>query len=208
MVCVFDVFFCVAISQAQTFQEDFEQERKDREKAHSQVAEIEQRYQHQLQSMVTQLNLTSQDLQKHKETLATTETLLHSQIEQLNDRLSQRDQQVAAIANENDHLQEEVLSKTQQVKQYKKQVDQYKEEVKAHKQVTEMQIKQVNTCTCECSMQKSISLVPRPHSSSVACSTVKRKAGWGLGMRLELRFCPLFFLKALYSWSFMYSNAN
>ena len=138
----------MAVSQAQTFQEDFEQERKDREKAHSQVAEIEDRYQHQLQSMVTQLNLTSQDLQKHKETLATTETLLHSQIEQLSDRLSERDRQVAAIAAENDRLQEEVLSKTQQVKQYKKQVDQYKEEVKALKQATEMKIKQVHTRTC------------------------------------------------------------
>ena len=96
--------------------------------------------------MVTQLNLTSQDLQKHKETLATTELLLHSQIEQLNDHLSERDRQVAAIAAENDHLHEEVLCKTQQVKQYKKQVDQYKEEVKAHKLATEMQIKQVHTC--------------------------------------------------------------
>ena len=135
----------MAVPQAQIFQEDFEQERKDREKAHSQVAEIEQRYQHQLQSVVTQLNLTSQDLLKHKQTLATTETLLHSQIEQLSERLSQRDQQVAAIAKGNDRLQEEVLSKTQQVKQYKKQVDQYKEEAKAHKQASEMQIKQVNT---------------------------------------------------------------
>jgi len=48
----------VAVSQAQTFQEDFEQERKDREKAHGKVAEIEEHYQHQLQSMVTQLNHT------------------------------------------------------------------------------------------------------------------------------------------------------
>ena len=61
---------------------------------------------------------------------------------------------MAAIAAENDHLQEEVLSKTQQVKQYKKQVDQYKEEVKALKQVTEMQMKQVNTYVHECFWKK------------------------------------------------------
>ena len=34
--CIYTSFF-VAVSQAQTFQEDFEQERKDREKAHGQV---------------------------------------------------------------------------------------------------------------------------------------------------------------------------
>ena len=141
------VFFLVTVLQAQTFQEDFEQERKDREKAHSQVAEVEERYQYQLQSMVTQLNHTSQDLQKHKETLATTETLLHSHIEQLSQRLSEKDRQLAAIAKENDHLQEEVLAKTQQVKQYKKQVDQYKQEVGALKQDSEMKIRQVHTCT-------------------------------------------------------------
>ena len=84
-----------------------------------------------------------------------TETLLHSQIERLSDHLSEKDQQVVAIANENDHLQEEVLCKTQQVKQYKKQVDQYKEEVKAHKQAAEMQIKQVCTCACESPMRLS-----------------------------------------------------
>ena len=160
-----DVLFRAAVPQAQTFQEDFEQERKDLKRAHSQVAEIEGRYQHQLQSMVTQLNLTAQDLQKHKETLATTETLLHSQIEHLSERLSERDRQVAAIAAENDQLQDKVLSKMLQLKQYKKQVDQYREEVEAHKQCAEMQIKQVCTCACECSMQKSISLVPRPRSA-------------------------------------------
>ena len=100
--------------------------------------------------MVTQLNHTSQDLKKHKETLATTETLLHSQIEQLSDRLSEKDRQVAAIGVENDHLQEEVLSKTQQVKQYKKQVDQYKQEVGAHKQAAEMQMKQVHKSVFSC----------------------------------------------------------
>jgi len=149
MVCVC-VLMLYPVPQAQTFQEDFQQEREDREKAHSQVAEVEQRYQHQLQSMVTQLNNTSQDLQKHKETLATTETLLHSQIEQLSDRLSEKDRQVAAIGVENDRLQEEVLSKTQQVKQYKKQVDQYKQEVAALKQSAEMQIKQVCTHNIMC----------------------------------------------------------
>jgi len=114
------------------------------------VAEVEERYQHQLQSMVTQLNHTAQDLQKHKETLATTETLLHSQIEQLSERISDKDQQLATIAAENERLQEEVLSKTQQVKQYKKQVDQYKKEVGAHQQATEIKIKQVETCEVAC----------------------------------------------------------
>lgn len=120
--------FCVL--QAQTFKENFEQERKDREKAHSQLEEIEKHYKDQLQSMEAQLKHTEQDLQKTKETLTTTDTLLHSQIEQLSERLIEKDQQVAATVAENDRLQEEVLSKTQQVEQYKEQVDQYHNRVR------------------------------------------------------------------------------
>ena len=54
----------VAVSQAQIFQEDFEQERRDRERVHAQVAEMEENYQQQLQSVVIQLNHTVPDLWK------------------------------------------------------------------------------------------------------------------------------------------------
>ena len=105
------------VLQAQTFQEDFQQERKDCEKAHSQVAEIKQRYQHQLQSLLEQLNCTTQELEhtkkdlnetrkcfdRHKDTLSTTETLLHSQLEKLSDRLIERDQEVAAVGKVEAH---------------------------------------------------------------------------------------------------------
>ena len=114
------------------------------------MAEIEERYQHQLQSLVKQLDRTTQeldhtkeDLERHKDTLSTTESLLHSQIDQLSERLSVRDQEVATFAHESQELRQEVLSKTQQVKQYKKQVDQYKEQVGAFTHQTEVQIKQV-----------------------------------------------------------------
>ena len=68
---------------------------------------------------------------------------VYPQLEQLYAQLSEKDQQVAAIANEKDHLQEEVLSTTQQVKQYKKQVDQYKEEVGANRRCAEIRMEQV-----------------------------------------------------------------
>ena len=122
--------FLVVVSQAQTFQEDFEQERKDREKAHSKVAEIEESCQFQVESMVTQLDQTAQDL-------ATTETRMHSQIELLSDRLCEQHEEVAAIVVENGRLQEEL-------EQYKKQMDQYKEEIGALKQSAGIQ--QVHTC--------------------------------------------------------------
>ena len=107
----------MSVLQAQTFQEDFEQERKDREKAHSQVAEIKQRYQHQLQSMVEQLDRTAQELEhtkkdlnktrkrfdRYKDTHSTTETLIHSQLEKLSDRLIERDQEVAAVGKVKAH---------------------------------------------------------------------------------------------------------
>ena len=68
---------------------------------------------------------------------------VYPQLEQLYAQLSEKDQQVTAVANSNDRLQEEVLSTTQQVKQYKKQVDQYKEEVGANRRSAEMRMKQV-----------------------------------------------------------------
>ena len=80
--------------------------------------------------MEAQLKHTEQDLQKTKETLMTTDTVLHSQIEQLSERLIEKDQQVSAPVAENDRLQEEVLSKTQQVEQYKEQVDKYHNRVR------------------------------------------------------------------------------
>jgi len=136
----------VVVSQAQTFKEDFEQERKDRENEHGKAVEIEERYKHQVESMVKQLSETARDLQNHKETLATTETVMHSKLEQLSDLLCEKNLEMAAIVAKNDHLQEEVLSKTQQVEQYKKQVDQYKQEVGALKQSAQMEVQQVHTC--------------------------------------------------------------
>ena len=68
---------------------------------------------------------------------------VYPQLEQLYAQLSEKDQQVAAVANSNDRLQEEVLSTTQQVKQYKKQVDQYKEEVEANRRCAEIRMEQV-----------------------------------------------------------------
>ena len=114
------------------------------------MAEIEARYQHQLKSLIEQLDRTTQELEhtkndllRHKDTLSTTETLLHSQIDQLSERLCARELEVATFANENQELRQEVLSKTQQVKQYKKQVDQYKEQVGAFTHQAELQIQQV-----------------------------------------------------------------
>ena len=48
-----------------------------------------------------------------------------------------------AIVAKNNHLQEEMLSKTQQVKQYKQEVDRYMKEAGAHKQYAEIQTDKV-----------------------------------------------------------------
>ena len=175
-VCVFSyASFIGVISQAQTFQEDFEQERKDRENEHGKVVEIEERYKHQVESMVKQLSETAQDLQNHKETLATTETVMHSKLEQLSDLLCEKNLEMAAIVAKNDHLQEEVLSKTQQVEQYKKQVDQYKQEVGALKQSAQMEIQQVHTCiTGKKNTYRGVTKeYPLPTFSTICCIGLK-----------------------------------
>ena len=97
----------------------------------------------QLDRTTQELEHTKKDLARHKDTLSTTETLLHSQLDRLSDRLSVRDHEVVTFANENQELRQEVLSKTQQVKQYKKQVDQYKEQVGAFTHQAELQLQQV-----------------------------------------------------------------
>ena len=76
----------------------------------------------QLDRTTQELEHTKKDLARHKDTLSTTETLLHSQIDQLSERLSVRDHEVATFANENQELRQEVLSKTQQESKIQKTV--------------------------------------------------------------------------------------
>ena len=48
--------------QAQTYLADFEEERKDREAAHSKIADMENRYGHQLEAMKNDLHTKSREL--------------------------------------------------------------------------------------------------------------------------------------------------
>ena len=88
------------------------------------------------------------------DTLSTTETLLHSQLERLSDLIIEKDNEVAAVGAESEQLRQEVLSKTQQVKQYKKQVDHYKEEVGALKHQWDIQRQQVNDVSAYLFLEK------------------------------------------------------
>ena len=65
-------------TQAMTYKEDFETERKDRESAHSKMAETETRYTHQLETLAAQLQATAAELQRYKKTLANTEEELQT----------------------------------------------------------------------------------------------------------------------------------
>ena len=81
------------------FEEDFRLERKDREQAYNKVTEMEERYAHQLNAMGTELQKTQQELSRHKQALTDTETLLHGQIQQLQQHLNIKEQEVGGATS-------------------------------------------------------------------------------------------------------------
>jgi len=54
------------VSQATIFQQDFEQERRDREQAHTKHLEAEEQYKHQLNALSQEYRKVSEDLQTVK----------------------------------------------------------------------------------------------------------------------------------------------
>ena len=128
-----------------TFQEDFQQERRDRESAHTKVAEMETRYTHQLQTMGEELHRTHTELDAHKQNLSNTEAVMQKRTQQARQQLADKEREVGRMNQEVAHLCEEVQSKTQQVKQYKKQVDQYRQEMEPLKQQATILKEQVST---------------------------------------------------------------
>ena len=88
-----------------TYKEDFETERKDRESAHSKMAETETRYTHQLETLATQLQATAAELQRHKETLANTEELLQRQQSSMMSQLQQKEEELQTSYGKNKQLQ-------------------------------------------------------------------------------------------------------
>ena len=87
-----------------TYKEDFETERKDRESAHSKMAETETRYTHQLETLAAQLQATAAELQRYKETLANTEDLLQRQQSSMMSQLQQKEE-LQASYGKNKQLQ-------------------------------------------------------------------------------------------------------
>ena len=86
------------------------------------MVEIEQRYQHQLQSLLEQLDHTTQELEgtrkdmaRHKDTLSAAEALLPSHIDKLSERLSVRDHEVNQYKKEVGALKHQLDMQRQQV---------------------------------------------------------------------------------------------
>ena len=111
--------------QAATFLEDFQQERRDRESAHTKVAEMETRYTHQLQTMGEELHRTHTEF----DDLSNAEAVMQRRTQQARQQLADKEREVGRMNQEIAHLREEVQSKTQRVKQYKKQLVNKEQEV-------------------------------------------------------------------------------
>ena len=91
--------------QAVTYKEDFESERKDREAVHTRIADMETRYRHQLEAMGEQLHVKTDEAQRHKEALGSTQELLQRQQQQMTAQLQQKEDELHTVYAQKQQLQ-------------------------------------------------------------------------------------------------------
>ena len=94
------MYCCDNISQAMTYREDFESERKDREAVHTKIAEMENRYRHQLEAMGEQLRRVTDEAKRHRETVAMKEDELHTQSQLMTAQLHQKEAELASAGQQ------------------------------------------------------------------------------------------------------------
>ena len=107
------------LSQVQIFEEDFKAEREDRERAHSQRNEQEEKFKKEVMRLQSELEHTRRQLSSHKGNLSGLENI-HKE----------RNTEWMHTMDELKKAQEEIRAKTSQVKQYKKQLDSVTAKVK------------------------------------------------------------------------------
>ena len=115
--------------KVQIFEEDFKAEREDRERAHSQMNELEEKFKKEVMRLQSELEHTRQQLSSHKGNLSGLENVhkeWHTKWMHTMDELKK--------------AQDEIRAKSSQVKQYKKQLDTVTAKVKYF----------VCVCVCVC----------------------------------------------------------
>ena len=115
--------------KVQIFEEDFKAEREDRERAHSQMNELEEKFKKEVMRLQHELEHTRQQLSSHKGNLSGLENV-HK--ERLTEWIHTMDELKKA--------QDEIRTKSSQVRQYKKQLDTVTAKVKYF----------VCVCVCVC----------------------------------------------------------
>ena len=113
--------------KVQIFEEDFKAEREDRERAHSQRNEQEEKFKKEVMRLQSEIEHTRQQLSNHKGNLSGLENV-HKE----------RHTEWMHTMDELKKAQEEIRAKTSQVKQYKKQLDTVTAKVK------------YSVCVCVC----------------------------------------------------------
>ena len=114
-----------------TFEDDFKQEREDRQNAHGRMSEMKANHITETDTLKARLDQTQRVLKHHKDTLQNTEQLVVSLQQQLQKEITSRDDEIVMLQEAKAGAEQEALSKIQQVKHYKKQVDQLEVELKA-----------------------------------------------------------------------------
>ena len=126
-----------------SYKSDFDQERSDRENAHSKIADLQKKvvqlesltgheragYQHEMvelerdsQAIKERLQKTDQELQRHKQILTDLEIVYQRHVQEASKDLDH-------WRNQADSRQEEVQAKSSQVKQYAKENEKLKQQV-------------------------------------------------------------------------------
>lgn len=134
--------------QKEQYIQDFEEERKEKEKAVKHLREVKERNSSASHDVKKELDLLLQKaakenlaVQRLKQQLATAERNYQEQLEyteQLNNKQLAIEDELQQKRDEVDRYQQEIQAKTAQVKQYKKQVDALQEKEKTSHEVEQM----------------------------------------------------------------------
>ena len=97
--------FISSFLQALIFEQDFRQERRDREQAHSKFRETEDRYKHQLDALSAESLKIMEELNRQKKQCKDLESEYQARLSQLSYATGERDKKVAILEARNRELE-------------------------------------------------------------------------------------------------------
>ena len=105
VACVYTQGLPHPTTQSAGYQEDFNEERKDREKAHSKMADMEMQYKHQFNKLGEELMVSRQHCEQLERRLKEVESYYQAQLSQTKYSTGDRDKAISKLQAENKRLE-------------------------------------------------------------------------------------------------------